>query len=144
MTQLVYTISSTNSHVVTNNNSLHLWGKKHLVNCQNISKYYDHDGLQNFLLLFMSVSTGQVVINSHILTWISFVILKKHILDKTWNLFNTNVGPKWNDWKSSYQARQFFSLFFSLFPLILSWNCVKYLRVTKIVKKSGFKEPGAS
>ena len=97
-----------------------------------------------FSFAFMSISTGKVVKNSHILTWIFFIFLRKNILHKTWNSFNTNVGPKWNDQKSSYQARPILAHFFNLFALILGWKCVKCFRGTKIGKNSSLKEPGTS
>ena len=47
-----------------NHSSFHLWGKENLLNHQKISKYYEHDYLQNFLLLFMSLLTALIVENS--------------------------------------------------------------------------------
>ena len=40
-------------------------------------KYYEHDCLQNFLLLYMSLLTALIVKNSHILARIYFIFLKK-------------------------------------------------------------------
>ena len=54
--QLVYTM------FVTNNWALfHLWWKEDLVKHQKVSKYYENDCLQNFLLLFMSLLTASIV-----------------------------------------------------------------------------------
>ena len=48
---------------------------KHL----KVSKYYDHDCLQNFILLFMSLSTVQIVTNTHVFVVVYFIFLKKHL-----------------------------------------------------------------
>ena len=45
--------------------SLHLWLKENLVKHQNVSKYYENDFLQNFLLLFMSLLIAKVVKKCH-------------------------------------------------------------------------------
>ena len=44
---------------------------------KKVSKYYEHDCLQNFLLLFMSLLRALIVKNSHILAGIYFIFLKK-------------------------------------------------------------------
>ena len=41
--------------------------------------------------------------------------------------------------ESSYGVRQILALFFILVALILVWNCVKGLKVTKIVKQIKFE-----
>ena len=64
--------SNTNSHA-----SFHLWWKENLLNHQKVSKNYEYNCLQNFLLLFMSLLTALIVGNSHILTVIYFICLKK-------------------------------------------------------------------
>ena len=51
-------------------------GKKNLVKHQKVSKYYDHDCLQNFLLIFMSLLTAPVVIKNHNLAENYFIFLK--------------------------------------------------------------------
>ena len=71
MKQLVYTM------FITNGALFHLWWKENLVKHQNVSKYYDYDCLQNFLLLFMSLLRPPIVNNSHILAGIYFIFLKK-------------------------------------------------------------------
>ena len=43
----------------------HLWWKENLVKHQNISKYYDNDCLQKFLLFFMSLLTAPLIKNWH-------------------------------------------------------------------------------
>ena len=54
--QLVYIM------FVTNNWALfHLWWKEDLVKHQKVSKYYEKDCLQNFLMLFMSLLTASIV-----------------------------------------------------------------------------------
>ena len=47
---------------------------------QKVSKYHEHDLLQNFILLFMSLVTALIVKNSHILAGIYFIF---DVLDQT-------------------------------------------------------------
>ena len=49
-----------------NGASFHLWGKGNLVKHQNVSKYYENDCLQKFILLFMSLLTAEFVKRSHV------------------------------------------------------------------------------
>ena len=75
MGQLVYTM------FITNNNALiQLWWKENSVKYQKVSKYYVHDCLQDFLLLFMFLLTALIVKNSLILAVVYF-IFPKNILD---------------------------------------------------------------
>ena len=81
-----------------------------------VSKYYDHDCLKIFRLLFMSLLTASIVKNSHILAGIYFRYLKKRLRPN----LNTKFGTQWKDLKSSYQVRQDLSLFCNLVALSLS------------------------
>ena len=75
MGQLVYTM------FITNNNALiQLWWKENSVKYQKVSKYYVHDCLQDFLLLFMFLLTALIVKNSLIFAVVYF-IFPKNILD---------------------------------------------------------------
>ena len=98
--------------------SFHLWWKKHLVKHQKVSKYFETDFLQSFLLLFMFLLTAKFVKNSHILARIFFIFLK-NAPKRTWNSFNTKFQPQWKDRKSSYKLRQILGLFRHLIALIL-------------------------
>ena len=71
MRQLVYTMFITSNHA-----SFNLSGKENLVKHQKVSKHYENDCLQNFLLLCMSLLTAPVIKNGHIYTGISFIFLK--------------------------------------------------------------------
>ena len=53
---------------MSNNNriSFHWWQKEDVVNHEEVSKYYENDCLQHFLLLFMSLLTAIIVKNSRI------------------------------------------------------------------------------
>ena len=62
--------------VINKHTSFHLWWKENLLN-HKFSKQYEHDCLQNFILLFMSLLTDVIVRNSHILAWVYFIFLKK-------------------------------------------------------------------
>ena len=55
----------------------HLWWKEHLLNPQKVSNYYEHDCLQNFILLFMSLLTVLSLKSSHILAGCYFNLLKR-------------------------------------------------------------------
>ena len=98
--------------------SFHLWWKKNLVKHWKVSKYYETDYLENFLLLFMFLLTSKFVRNSHIEVRIFFIFLK-NILKQTSNSFNTKFQPPWKDWKSSYKVnfRTFLPLSCSNFRL---------------------------
>ena len=61
MRQIVYTMFISNNRA-----SFHLWGNEKLVKHQKVSKYYENDYLQNFLLHFMFLLTATFVKNSHI------------------------------------------------------------------------------
>ena len=53
--------------VTINHASFHLWSEENMLNHQEFSKYYVHDNLQNFILLFMSLFTDLIVKNSNAL-----------------------------------------------------------------------------
>ena len=63
----------TNNHV-----SHHLWWKENFLNHQKVSSHYEQNCLQNFLLLFFSLSTTLIVQNSHAWSGIHFIFFKKH------------------------------------------------------------------
>ena len=72
--------------------------------------------------------------------WLEFTLsFSRNILDQTRKSWNTKFGPLRKDRKSSYHVRQILTLFGKLVTLIWGWNCVKYLRVTKIVKQIKFE-----
>ena len=91
-----------------------------------------------FFCILLSLSTTPIVDNSHISAKIYFFFLGS-LLKQTWKSFNTKFRPHWKEQKISYKGRQILALFFNLIILLLHPNCVKCLRVTKIVKeiKSG-------
>ena len=59
--QFVYT-----AFISNNRASFHLWRQKSLVKYQKVSKYYENDYLQNFVLLFMSLLRAPTVGGIHI------------------------------------------------------------------------------
>ena len=79
--------------------------KGNLVKHQKVSKNYENDCVQNFLLLFMSLLTPPIVKNSHIQTEIYFIFLQ-NVLKQTRKLFNNKFGPQSNHRKISYQLMQ--------------------------------------
>ena len=73
--------------------SFHFLWKENYVNHQKFSKFYNHDSLQNFLSLFMSLLTAPIVKNSHILAGVYFIFLK-NILDQSSKSFNIKSWPQ--------------------------------------------------
>ena len=73
--------------VTYNHASFHLRRKENLLSNQKASKYYEHDCLQNFILLIMSLLTGLVDNSSHILPGIYFTqglldVPSKNLIEK--------------------------------------------------------------
>ena len=90
-----------------------------------------------FSFVFIFLSTAKYVKEAVILRpELSLSFLQRH-----WNRnsFNTKFWPQWKDRKYSYQNRQLLALFCNLIALILSWNSVKGLIVTKIFKEYKFE-----
>ena len=81
--------------ISNNRASFHLWCKENLVKHQKVSKYYENDCLQNFILLFMPLLTTPVVNNSHIKARIYFIFLKA-VLKQTGKTLipNFDLGEK--------------------------------------------------
>ena len=107
----------------------------HLLWKEKLLKYYVHHCLQNFLLLSMSLLTASIVEKSNFLAEI-YLIFLKNVLDQTWKSSDAKFWSHWKDWKSSCQVRQNLALSRKLVALILGWNCVKGLIVTKFVKEN--------
>ena len=84
-----------------------------MVKYQKVSKLYDHDCLQNFLLLFMSFLTAFIGKNSHISAGIYFIFLK-NVLYQTLKSFSTKFGPQSKARKRSYHVRQILPPFCTL------------------------------
>ena len=79
----MYTASLSNNRA-----SFHLWLKENLVKHQEVSKCYENNCQQNFLLLFMTLLTVPIVKNCDIQARI-YVILLSNILKQTRKFFNT-------------------------------------------------------
>ena len=90
-----------------------LWWKENLVKHPKVSKYYETDCLQNFLLFFMFLLTVKLVKNIHIEARI-FSVFLKNVLKQTWNSLNTKFQLQWKHQNSSYQVRQILGLFLPL------------------------------
>ena len=93
---------------------------------KSLKKNYEHDCLQNSVLLFVSFLTALIVENSQILAKIFFIFLK-NVLDQTWKAFNTKFGRQWKDREKTI---------FICFNFRLGL-CQR--RVTKIVKQIKFE-----
>ena len=124
--------------ISNNRPSFQLWWKENLVKLQQVSKYYENDCLQKFLLLFMSLLQIKFVKNCHLLTKIYFILLKI-VLKQTWSSFNIKFDAQWKAWKTSYQIKEILALFWYLIPLIINESSVEGFRVTKIVKEIKFE-----
>ena len=109
-----------------------------MIKHHEVSKYYDTDWLQNFLLLFMFASTTKFVKNSHISARLISTFLK-NVLKQSWNSFNTNFKPQWKGLKSSYQANKILRLFCHSVALTLRQNSVKSLKNTKKDKETNYE-----
>ena len=99
--------------ISNNRQSFHLWWKENLVNHLKLSKYYETDCLQSFLLLFMLLLTAKFAKHSHILARI-FIIFLKNVLKKTWNSLNTKFQLQWKDRENSNQIRPNFRTYILL------------------------------
>ena len=121
--------------ISNNRPSLPLWWKENLVKHQQVSKYYENDSPQNFLLVFKFSIPTKFVRNSHIWAKIYFMFLE-NVLKQTWNSFNTKFEDQSKSWKNSYQVKQILALFCYLIPPILVYSSVEGLRVNKIVKRN--------
>ena len=62
--------------VSNNRPSIHLLVKGNLVKHQKVSKYYEIDCLQNFILFFMLLLTTKFVKTSHTRDRIFFILMK--------------------------------------------------------------------
>ena len=132
MRQLVYTMFISNDRP-----SCHLRWNENLVNHLKVSKYYETDCPQIFLLLIMLLLTNKVVKSSHISTRIFFIFLN-NVLKQTWNSFNTKFQPRWKDRESINQVRQILELFCHFIANFRLLQC-EGLRVTKIFKEIKFE-----
>ena len=99
--------------ISNNRTSFQFWWKENLVKHRKVSKYYETDCLQNFLLHFLFLLTTNFVKNSDILAKI-FCNFLESVLNQTWNAFNTKFVRQWIDRKSSCQVMEAFALFFQL------------------------------
>ena len=68
-----------------------------------------------------------------------YFIFLENVIHQTSKAFNTKFGPQWKDRKSRSQVKEMFALSCKLVALILGQNCIKVLRVTKIVKQAKFQ-----
>ena len=114
----------------------HKWNEN-LPIYQIVLKYYEHDCLENLFSFFLSLVTTSFVKKSQFLTGIYFISLRKH------RILNLK-GFQYQIWSSvkrsgKYLLSQILALFWILFTLILTWNCVKGLRNTKIFKQMKFE-----
>ena len=133
MRQLVYTILISN-----NRPSFHLWWNENLGKLQQVSKYYEKDCLQIFVLLLMSLLKTKFVKNCHIWGKIYLTFLKNE-LKQTRNSFNTKFQAQWKACSSSYQLKQILAVFCDLIPLILGQSSVEIVGVIEIVKEIKFE-----
>ena len=123
------------NNFISNNHTLfNLRWKENVQKHQKVSKLYDNYCLQKFVLSFLLLVTTPVVRNSHIQARFYFIFLK-NILKPTWNRFNNKFWSQSKCLQTSYQVRQVWALLWNLIALILNWNCVKCLGVTKIFKE---------
>ena len=136
--QIVYTIVRSNSRP-----TFYLWWKENLVKQRKVSRYFEHDWMENFLLSFMFLFTTNLVKSNHSLARI-FFIFPKNIQNQTSNGFNTKLRRHWKDRKSIYQAREV-SPFFATWLLSIYVKTVsKTVELTKLLKKLSLYQSGTS
>ena len=70
-----------------------------------------------------------------VIFWLEFTYLSEKAFWTKLETLDAEFGPLWKDRKGSYQNVAHFC---NLVVLILSWNCVKSLVVTRICKKIKF------
>ena len=87
----------------------------------------------------MSLLATLIVKNSYILAAIYNIFLKKCPRPKLKG-FKYSLKTHWKDQKSSNKVRPVLAHFCKLVSLILDFDSVKDVRVTKIVKQMNFKE----
>ena len=88
---------------------------------------------------FMFLLITPIVKNSHILAGMYSIFLKS-VLDKTWKSLDTEFETQWKDRKSSYKVRKNLAISCNSVALILDWNYVKGIIVTKIVENIKFEK----
>ena len=91
----------------------------------------------------MSLLTAPVLENSHILAGIYFIFLKKRPRPNS-KVCQYQIWTSVKRLKKKLASKTNFSTFCNLVGLILGCNCVKVLRVTKIVEQINLKYPGTS
>ena len=90
MRQLVYTIFIANNHASFEN-------LENLVKHEQVSKYYEHERLQNFLLIFMFLLTAPIFKNS-LLAGDYFILLKKRPTQNLKSLqYQIWISVKWSE-----------------------------------------------
>ena len=98
-------------------------------------KIYDHDYLQNFLLLFLSLLTAPIVKNSHTLAGIYLIFLKK-CPGPSLKQFQYQIWTSVKDLKSNYQVRQILApLALLLLIITLRFTCGER-KIWSNIKKS--------
>ena len=125
--------------ITNNHDSFHLWWHENFVSHQNVSKDYGQDCLKFFFFAFyFLISSFNCLKHSSFLTEFYFILLE-NVIHQTSKAFNIKFGPQWKDRRSSSEVKQIFVLFCQLLALILGSNCIKPLRVSKIVKEIRFE-----
>ena len=100
--QLVYTMFIINNHTLAN-----------LAKHQKVSECYDHDCLQNFILLLMSLLTASVVKNSQIMAEIYLYFLK------SCQIPNLKIWTSMKRLEKNLSSKTNLSTFWKLVTLIL-------------------------
>ena len=87
---------------------------------------------------FLSLNKQLQLLKTVILLAEIYFIFLENVIHQTSKAFNTKFGPQWKDRKTTSQRKQTFAPFCKLVALILDYNCIKVVRVTKIDKQIKF------
>ena len=128
--------------IITNNNaSFHLCWKENLLKHQKVSSHYEHDCLQKFLSLVLSLLTTLIVQNIHELIGIYFIFLKKR----------SRLNLKTFNKKFNFYFRESFTSIEKIFILGEEWalsnHSMKFFgfpNISQFLKMSGLEPFGNS
>ena len=108
--------------------------KENLIKHQKTSTYFENDCLQNFLLIIISLLAAPVVKKTHIESKIYLAFVKKHSKTNL-KVYSYKIPTKVKRLEKQLSSKANFSRFLSLFKSNFRLNCLKGLRITKVVKE---------
>ena len=108
-----------------------------------VSKYYDPECLQNFLLIFVSLLTAPVV--KTVIFWLSFTLsFLQNALDQTSRLSIPNLDLRKKVGKVVINKCKFYHFFANQLLYFQFQTVLNILELPKLSNKVSLKRPGAS